>query len=311
MLEIQQLPVRYAHAIDARDLDALIALWVPDVWMGKAHGGGAAGVRSFFEPVLARFYRSIHMIVGHRVELVDADHATGAVYCRAEHESGTDWVVQAIVYEDEYRRVDGRWGFVTRRHRHWYSAPIDEPPAPPAFEDWPLHSGPAPDLPHRWPSWAEFWDRAGAESVAATTTSPGPAQPAMSRPRLAVVDRLEIHELAARYGNVVDDRDWDGLAGVFTVDATFTMRDFPGGDRVLHGLHEIRRHMAGSRHPVAHHVTNVVVGVGEDGVVLRSKILGSGARGRVGSADYRDRLRRTPDGWRIAERVVALLAARP
>ena len=125
MVEIQQLAVRYAQAIDSRDLDALAELWVPDVWMGKAHGAGPSAVRSYFEPVLQPFYRSIHMIVGHRVDMIDAAHARGQVYCRAEHESGSDWIVQAIVYDDEYRLADGRWGFVKRRHHHWYSAPID------------------------------------------------------------------------------------------------------------------------------------------------------------------------------------------
>ena len=85
LVEIQQLPVRYAQAIDARDLEALGALWVGDVWMGTAHGAGAEGVRSYFEPVLRKFHRSIHMIVGHRIDLVDEDHARGHVYCRAEH----------------------------------------------------------------------------------------------------------------------------------------------------------------------------------------------------------------------------------
>jgi hypothetical protein len=312
IVEIQQLPVRYALALDSRDLDALSELWVPDVWMGKAAGAGPEGVRRFFEPILAGFYRSIHMIVGHKVDLIDADHASGQVYCRAEHESGGDWVVQAIVYDDEYRRVDGRWGFVKRRHHHWYSSPIDEPPAPPAFENWPRHGGPPPDLPHLWSSWEPFWERAGRDAVDATTTASGSPEAATRRPRITTVDRLEIHELAARYGNVIDDRDWAGLGLVFSADAVFETRGFGEHDRRLEGLDAIRSYMAGARHPVAHHVTNVVVDVGPDGSVgLRSKIVGSGPNGRVGSADYRDQLRSTAEGWRIAARVVTLRKAMP
>ena len=130
----------------------------------------------------------------------------------------------------------------------------------------------------------------------------------MSSPvaRVGPAGRVEIHELAARYGIVIDDRDWDALGSVFTEDAVFVTTGFPGGDVRLDGLAAIREYMQGARHPVAHHVTNVAVVEGNDGVGLRSKIVGSGRRGRVGSADYRDRLRPTPDGWRIAERVVTL-----
>jgi hypothetical protein len=69
--------------------------------------------------------------------------------------------------------------------------------------------------------------------------------------------------------------------------------------------------MEGARHPVAHHVTNVMVGMDAGGATMRSKIVGTLAKGRAGSADYRDRLRLTPGGWRIAERVVTLRRADP
>jgi hypothetical protein len=151
-LAIQQLAIRYAVGIDSRNIDLLAEQWVPDVWMGKQFGQGRDAVKAFFTPVLQGFYRTVHMIVGHRIDLVDADHATGEVYCRAEHESADRWVVQAIVYEDTYRRVDGIWGFATRRHHHWYSTPIEEPPSGPTFENWPGRPGPLADAPQHWPS---------------------------------------------------------------------------------------------------------------------------------------------------------------
>ena len=173
-LAIQQLAVRYAMAVDARDLDLLAEQWSPDAWMGKQHGAGPDGVRSFFRPVLQRFYRSVHMVVGHRIDLIDEDNATGSVYCRAEHESGDDWVVQAIVYDDTYRRTDGRWGFTSRVHRHWYSSEMDARPTGPSFEDWPGWDGPLPDLPHAWPTWQAFWEQARPAQVAAVTRYPDP-----------------------------------------------------------------------------------------------------------------------------------------
>ena len=124
---------------------------------------------------------------------------------------------------------------------------------------------------------------------------------------LDVADRLEIHELAARYANAIDDRDWDALAAVFTDDALYVLSGFGELDGRYEGFGAIRALMESSdSHPVAHHVTNVVVSVEGGDVRLTSKIAGPGRRGRVGSADYRDVLRHEPGGWRIAERLVTL-----
>jgi 3-phenylpropionate/cinnamic acid dioxygenase small subunit len=126
-------------------------------------------------------------------------------------------------------------------------------------------------------------------------------------PRLDVTDRVEIHELAARYANAIDDRDWDALDAVFTDDALYVLSGFGELDDRYEGVAAIRALMESSdSHPVAHHVTNVVVTVDGGEVRMTSKIIGPGRRGRVGSADYHDRLRHQPDGWRIAERLVTL-----
>jgi hypothetical protein len=120
---------------------------------------------------------------------------------------------------------------------------------------------------------------------------------------LEPVDVLAIHELLARYGHVVDERDWDSIPALFTADARYDMSDFGLG--VLHGAVQIRELWTRSReHPLAHHATNLVVSQDPDGTVrVVSKGIGVGHRGRVGSVTYRDVVQRTTDGWRIAERV--------
>lgn len=122
-----------------------------------------------------------------------------------------------------------------------------------------------------------------------------------------VEDRLALHELAARYGNVIDDRDWDALDTVFTADATFELTGFGELDQRYDGLGAIRRMLElSTTHPVAHHVTNVEVRPRADRVELFFKLLGPGRSGRVGSADYRDVVRKGPDGWRIVTHTVTL-----
>jgi hypothetical protein len=89
--------------------------------------------------------------------------------------------------------------------------------------------------------------------------------------------------------------------------AVYELRGFGQGARTVVGSAEIGRTMEQEAgHPVPHHVTNVIVSVDGGEVRMRSKIIGSGTRGRVGSADYDDVVRQENGAWRIATRVVAL-----
>ena len=156
-LAIQQLAIRYAIGIDSRDLDLLTAQWVPDVWMGKAYGRGRDAVRAYFTPIRRGFYRAMHMIVGHRIDIRRRGQRHGGgllprrarVRCRLGRPGRRG-----------PRRLPARgrqgWGFARRRHHHWYSTPVEDAPAGPTFEKWPGRPGPLPDAPHHWPTWERF-----------------------------------------------------------------------------------------------------------------------------------------------------------
>jgi hypothetical protein len=175
-LAIQQLPVRYAMAVDARDIDAWVSCFRPDVDMGR-HGTGRDALRRYIEPMVRRFYRSVHLICGHRIELTGPDRATGAVYCRAEHEVGEEWIAMAICYFDEYARVEGEWFFSRRRERHWYAADVTRTPQSAGFAGWTGSAAPA--LPGEFGSWTRFWD--GDPGVGTLTGAPV-ASPAAQAP---------------------------------------------------------------------------------------------------------------------------------
>ena len=51
---------------------------------------------------------------------------------------------------------------------------------------------------------------------------------------LTPADRVEIHELPGRYGDAIDDRNWDALDTVFTEDAVFDLTGV--GSRICEGL---------------------------------------------------------------------------
>jgi hypothetical protein len=168
-LAIAQLPIRYAIAVDSRDIDAWVNLFVPEVRVGRDASGREA-LRDYITPLLRSFRRSIHSICGHQIDLDSSnlDSATGLVYCRAEHEVEDRWIVMAICYFDEYRRVDDDWLFARRRERHWYAVDVNERPQAVGFDSW--HNGAAPGLPDAFPTWSSFWgddstsvsDRSGA-----------------------------------------------------------------------------------------------------------------------------------------------------
>ena len=121
--------------------------------------------------------------------------------------------------------------------------------------------------------------------------------------RMDLADRLELHELPGRYGDAIDDRDWDGLARIFTEDAVFDLTDL-GAPR-LEGLAEIRRFMdEDAEHPLTHLMTNIYVDEEPDGVRLSFRIVALMPERRVGTASYYDRVVKTAEGWRVQDRVI-------
>lgn len=159
--EIRQLAHRYAVAIDARDLDALVALFVEDVRVGREARGRDA-LRSDFDSQLRAIGVSILFVGNHVIDFDDDEHARGIVYCSAQIQDGARWIRQAIRYDDSYERRAGRWLFVRRRHLLWYGveeakSPLDQPPA-----HWPASHTGRGTLPESLESWRRFWERGGA-----------------------------------------------------------------------------------------------------------------------------------------------------
>ena len=118
-------------------------------------------------------------------------------------------------------------------------------------------------------------------------------------------DRLELHELPGRYGDAIDDRDWDRLDAIFTPDAVFDLTDL-GAPR-CEGLEAIKRFMdEEADHPRTHLMTNIYANETSTGAQLRFRIVALLGGGKVGSASYYDDVVKTPAGWRVQHRVVTL-----
>jgi ketosteroid isomerase-like protein len=154
--QIRQLAARYAVAVDSRDLDALVSLFVDDVRVGRDTYGREA-LRASFEVSLGAIGVSMLHVGTHVIDLVDDDHAAGSVYCLADVEEEGRLIRQAILYRDTYQRRDGRWYFVRRIHELWYGVPAAENPLDQAPADWPARSYGRGTVPGTWPSWGAFW----------------------------------------------------------------------------------------------------------------------------------------------------------
>jgi len=155
---IEQLPARYALAVDSRDIDALVDLFDPAVRVGKdAHGREA--LKAWYTDALKQPRATVHVTSNHVVDFEDADHARGVVYCHDELERPLtgEWQLGKLQYWDDYVRVDGEWCFAQRRFHRWYLVDALTRPA------WlagvndgtdPLRAG---ELPTAFPTWAAYW----------------------------------------------------------------------------------------------------------------------------------------------------------
>lgn len=160
--EIGQLASHYAVHLDARDLDRLVALFVPDVRVGRTARGHEA-LRASFDRQLRTVGVSFLHVGTHAIDLQSDDEATGVVYCKAEIQDGERWIHQAIQYHDQYERVDEGWRFVRRQHLLVYgeaqpSNPLQQPPA-----DWPARHDGRGSLPDSLATWQAFWSRPRTE----------------------------------------------------------------------------------------------------------------------------------------------------
>ena len=158
LADIRQLPYRYSLAVDSRDMDALVSLFVPDVRVGKTKSGREA-LKQWFTETLSEPHVSIHYVANHVIDFDGPNQARGVVYCRDELERPKTgkWEVGALQYWDDYERSDGEWCFRRRRFLRWYLADaLDRPGHGKGVNEGPepLHTE---QLPEAFGTWEAFW----------------------------------------------------------------------------------------------------------------------------------------------------------
>lgn len=172
---IRDLAARYARYIDAKDMPALVDLFVADVTVGE-EVGRAAKLRAFVRNHgrEGRFGTTIHLVTGHTIDFDAAERgrATGVVYCRAEHEIEDTWVVATIQYWDTYARRPEGWRFAQREIKAFYVVDVLERPNGERIKRRLTNVGllEEAELPQAWPSWSAFWEQQGTEDMASGTS---------------------------------------------------------------------------------------------------------------------------------------------
>ncbi|QLL08937.1 nuclear transport factor 2 family protein [Mycobacterium vicinigordonae] len=154
--EIRQLAAKYAVALDMRDFDALANLFVEEVGVPGGRRGRAA-LREWYDIEIRRsLLGSAHGVLGHVIDVHDADRASGLVYSRNDLETEAAWLVELLAYLDSYERRGGHWYFVRRTPLFWYQSDITDPPTGPHKMRWPNtihHDG---NFHRAFPSWEVF-----------------------------------------------------------------------------------------------------------------------------------------------------------
>jgi len=160
VLAIQQLAFRYAISADSKDPEAMAALFVE-----RPGADGAVVTRAQlverFSNSFSRGAWSILSVSNHLVEFdaSDRNRATGTVYCRCECEFQDEWLIQQIVYLDEYVCQNDYWRFWKRKHLLFYGAPLGKSPIGlPPSDAAELTDGKG-SMPQAWQSYQKFWGK--------------------------------------------------------------------------------------------------------------------------------------------------------
>ena len=131
---------------------------------------------------------------------------------------------------------------------------------------------------------------------------------------LTADDRIDLQELVARYGAVVDDCDLDALGTVYADDAVMVLQLANGREVRKQGLDEIGEFLGASNSTNAHILTNITTAVedteGQEAVILRYRMAPPRGAEGIFSVDYRDVVVRTGAGWRIAHHTITMRAPR-
>jgi hypothetical protein len=127
-IEIHDLLVRYSHAIDTRDYDALDEVFTPDAFIDYSSMGGARGslpeIKEFLRKAMRQFSGFQHMIANSMIDL-RGDRASGRTICHnpmvmTKPDGSTHVFYCGLWYLDELVRTPRGWRISERVEEKCY-----------------------------------------------------------------------------------------------------------------------------------------------------------------------------------------------
>lgn len=127
-MEIEDLMVRYSHAVDTRQWDLLDEVFTPDAEIDYSAMGGSVGdlatTKKFLADVLPNFLAFQHLISNSSIT-VDGDTATGRTMCHnpmivAGADGKQNLMLCGLWYLDTFVRIDDRWRIKRRSEEKSY-----------------------------------------------------------------------------------------------------------------------------------------------------------------------------------------------
>ncbi|WP_069162753.1 nuclear transport factor 2 family protein [Nocardia altamirensis] len=121
-LEIQDLMVRYSHAVDTRQWDLLDDIFTEDAHIDYTAMGGAEGdvaaTKQFLAAMLPHFPAFQHLISNSSI-VVDGDTATARTMCHnpmllSGGDGPRSLMLCGLWYHDTFARIDGQWRIAQR-----------------------------------------------------------------------------------------------------------------------------------------------------------------------------------------------------
>ncbi|ROS04635.1 SnoaL-like protein [Sinobacterium caligoides] len=127
-LELQELVIDYATAIDEQDYSALDKIFTEDAYIDYTAMGGIEGdlpsIKQFLRQAMPVFPAYQHLNANQKV-VIDGDTATGKVMCLnpmvVPTAEGEQVMFLGLWYIDEYRRTEQGWRISRRAERKSFS----------------------------------------------------------------------------------------------------------------------------------------------------------------------------------------------
>ncbi|WP_293855075.1 nuclear transport factor 2 family protein [uncultured Alsobacter sp.] len=130
--EIAEIVALYCRSCDDKDAPVLRSLFTDDAVVeskdGVMRSQGIDAIMTMYDGRFAALGVTAHWTHDHMVRFDDAnpDLATGSLSGHAECYRNGRTLVASLRYDDEYRRVNGRWKFSRRILSFLYYVPVEE-----------------------------------------------------------------------------------------------------------------------------------------------------------------------------------------